>query len=941
MNKILSSKIIKILAISDLHIHNYKMYATFTDNISSRLSVYSNIADYLVSRCRDNNIDLITITGDILNAHKVDPSVLNEARDFLTKLNSLDIPVVLIYGNHDTDSKCLVSENKSLSRLHTPLKTLTHNLKNFIYIDTPRVLSLPINGNNITINAQPWSVETSVIESGETTIFLAHKAIKGLQTSGGYTFVGGLDPVELRRSAILSIIGDTHIQYENTELGRTIVSVGALIQNSFSDSKESGFAEITLNLDAEMVTEVKFHTLAELIPNLLHQFLYTDDPAVIEDNDNELLHYKLKDPKAKKKGEESEPEVVNVQSQSTEDLLSLIPTFIPEKEKADAVLELLTEMIQGNDLTSADVKMPSNVELLSIDIHNYISIGDITLDLSPFQKLNLITGGIGSGKTSLVDAIFWCITGTSCKGSSVKDLIRIGNDDNKVSAKLDLIINSIKYSIYRARENDSPVLMVTQYDADGKGKVISKNSISDTTDLILDLIGVSSTDLFMMSYISSVNPILYSNLTQQDRTKLLSTITNIDFITQLSDIIKAKISVSNKSVIEKGATARVLIETLESKKIELEKLTNDNTSDQVRVELNRLKKQKSEMEDVVKAKTKTLKDIADSQADSLARISKLEASVVEYSNLTNLLAEHKRRSDQFVVKLNSLKTSKNCPTCNQALLDDKLLVATKKEKEAIDTKIKSIDFNITCHSNNNSADTQELSKLKLKQSTEYNAKTQHTELLNNLAKITKAISELEVSSDVVGKISYAEKDIIKLQEKVNTANEDLDSVIISNSTEKTLNSILSSKSDLFKHIVKSGVNLLQVELDYLCKDTPFKAKLDPELLIMSANFDGIKYHKYNNLSRGQRTISDLLMTVAIVNVQSRLHNLDGGILGTLVLDDIISFIDEDSIDYIVLLLSKCISSKLIILSHDQRLLSLVSYRLHVVHNSKYSELKDI
>ncbi|MBI2011419.1 SMC family ATPase [Candidatus Daviesbacteria bacterium] len=89
-----------------------------------------------------------------------------------------------------------------------------------------------------------------------------------------------------------------------------------------------------------------------------------------------------------------------------------------------------------------------------LKLSNFTSYGEKAPELN-FTKFKLaaISGPNGAGKSSLLDAITWCLWGTSRAGDSSDELVRLGSD--KMFVQFSFELDGNLYTVKRARSKKS------------------------------------------------------------------------------------------------------------------------------------------------------------------------------------------------------------------------------------------------------------------------------------------------------------------------------------------------------------------------------------------------------------------------------------------------------------------------------------------------------
>ena len=104
--------------------------------------------------------------------------------------------------------------------------------------------------------------------------------------------------------------------------------------------------------------------------------------------------------------------------------------------------------------------------LKRIELTNFISHEQTALDFP--RGVSVFRGENGSGKSSIIDGIFYSICGEQVRGDNIDDLIR--RPTTKAEVKLTFEHNGNDYEIVRRREKDR-----------GPYEVIRENEVSKAT----------------------------------------------------------------------------------------------------------------------------------------------------------------------------------------------------------------------------------------------------------------------------------------------------------------------------------------------------------------------------------------------------------------------------------------------------------------------------
>jgi DNA repair exonuclease SbcCD ATPase subunit len=140
--------------------------------------------------------------------------------------------------------------------------------------------------------------------------------------------------------------------------------------------------------------------------------------------------------------------------------------------------------------------------------------------------------------------------------------------------------------------------------------------------------------------------------------------------------------------------------------------------------------------------------------------------------------------------------------------------------------------------------------------------------------------------------------------------------------------LLKRNGLLIQSLNKRTKELLQEQIDLIMEDSEFRISIDDDLSV-SASFLGRDSGSYKMLSKGQERISDFVMMIAHSNLFTMIHGLDEGVLGLAAFDEVLSFLDDEYIDFAFDCLNHLKVSKRIMISHDTRLISRFDHRINV------------
>jgi len=323
------------------------------------------------------------------------------------------------------------------------------------------------------------------------------------------------------------------------------------------------------------------------------------------------------------------------------------------------------------------------------EIHNFLAIGNAEVDFDA-QGFVVVSGvnkcvddgakSNGSGKSSIFDALLWCLTGETIRGT--KDVSNIYTDDGAL-VKVNLLIDGADYTILRAKDNSEYKSALKLY----KGtEDISGKGIRETAEIIQNKLPSIGADILRSVVIFGQGlPDRISNNTPSGRKQVLEKLSQSDFMIEdlkerVANRLKAvknalrisedrllevntRIKSDEDSVAEISAQIAEL-EAATSMKIQLESMRKDLNSKQMLFAQHSADLAKKQ--ETVSAMREAYKAIHAQEASELATMREgfsesIHACEVEIAKHREIL----RASETNITKANSIVDV--CPTCGRKL----------------------------------------------------------------------------------------------------------------------------------------------------------------------------------------------------------------------------------------------------------------------------------
>ena len=682
----------KILCTADLHIHDHTAFSKYDDRgVPDRLEAYIKLADDILKTADENNADAIVLAGDISHAAITKPMVTNTIKDFLERIsNNQDRNLIVTIGQHDCDTKSQI-----FNPIHSIVNSLIPKKDNVFYVNSPETFQM----KGINIHVRPWQQgEIDYDDFEDADLFIGHGLVSGSSDAFGYMFKTGFDKDALMDKYRLSVIGDIHhgqVFCEEAKKGKILIP-GSPIQNSFKDDPNCGLwiAELIEDSDAKL----------EFIPTksirddgTYHQFIYIDDA----DNESDVahVHTRMKSVKVKKTKDSNDDDYDDDQLDvDDKEILNIAIDVCNELKHSDPELckNLLNEAYEKSNFVTSS--MPSELNLIDINIQNFLSIQELSINLSDLSGDILIYGQNGSGKTSFVEAIFYLITGKTTKKILVESICNNAAKNKSFSVSGTIQISGEKYRIERGRSGEGPFLNLFKCEENAEVELNQATS-NHTQEYIKKLIGLSSNDILTLAYFSTEKLCLFGDLTASDKHDFLGKLVNLEHIETLRLNMSDLHENYKKKFLQEDTVMNELEKSISFKKDKIER-NKDRASEvpprsHIDAGASKFIAGISESMSImsIKQDLRTLK---------LEHESKFDSSISERYNALietrNTLSSDNRFLSQEVDTLNAeIKKAKSdmdrassgkCPTCEQSLTNDDLIKSFSEKLSGAEGKIK-------------------------------------------------------------------------------------------------------------------------------------------------------------------------------------------------------------------------------------------------------------
>ena len=545
-----------------------------------------------------------------------------------------------------------------------------------------------------------------------------------------------------------------------------------------------------------------------------------------------------------------------------------------------------------------------NLEFLHLSVEGFQSIGTASLDfnnlgtcfIKGINKYDSKTKSNGSGKSSLLLSLYWCLFGKTPAGISSNVVNKFVNSGCNV--ELCLKVDGITYDIKRSQNHHkyktNLTILKDSEDISGRNK-------SDSEKIIKEILKIDEEVFSQMIFLSQGFSSRFALYSPKARKELLESLYHIDE--------RLECFVNNLKI--KEATIKHDIEGFKTNELELS-TKNQMLENSIANITNHIYETNDKIVELLSTKSNiTKEDIKNLQAEydtKCAQVEKLSEKhnqqKINCYEIDRSISELRNKKSKYENEILGFSNNKICPTCG-TLLED----YTKNEhiqrhiselSVEIETISEKIELLISQYNSNNEILNQMNLKLSMLNTSKNNIKNElslkNAEYQNELQKDTQIKTYEEKIAENQQQIS----EMCKFISDNNAKLVDIQSKIIEK--EKTLeilqHSIRLANNQFKAYLLENVINLLNVKLKELSTSI-----FENEMIQISGDnkldiYIGDK--TYEQCSGGEQRKIDIAIIIAQRFLAQQMHSISSNIL---ILDEVFDGCDDVSFGIILDLLS--------------------------------------
>lgn len=550
-----------------------------------------------------------------------------------------------------------------------------------------------------------------------------------------------------------------------------------------------------------------------------------------------------------------------------------------------------------------------------IKINNFKSFyGEHEFDFESMKGINCLKGNIGSGKTTICEAIIYGLYG-GIDGLNIPALVSWGEKD--MSVEISLKVKG--YDIVIQRNNRKQVEVYVD------GDLLTFTNKKDAQQILeseyYDIPKMVVTRLYLLTFNNFDKSIC--KMSAGKLREFSDEIFNMTIFTEYKDIFTQERSQIKSECVKIETSIDVLIKERENivKQINVLKVKNQNLINDLVNQSNQLQNDLNRVEDDLKVKSERINEVKESISEFQSTIKKTNAPLNKaINNLINLYKESTKKYNHI--------QSGTCPTCGQKIdpqeverlksyIDD--LVARGRDSKTALEKVEE-EQKVILNKYNGELDqvTNEYNKIiserneiktkiaLIKKEIQINVKQENKAALDNyLTKNCDKVNELKAK--------------LKLLEDHYEQINQLYNLFYSDIREKFLTSIVPTINNKVNELLQ----LLGIS---------FSVSIDNSFSVSFINSNNDVF-AYGNLSTGQKKTIDAVLILALINSFSQSE------FNILFLDELFSNMDQSSRDNLLALINNMFSeSTVFVVSHDEFNNALISNLVKITNNVNHSEV---
>lgn len=634
----------KMLIVADIHIHEFQQH----NSEGFRLKQFIGLAHRMAEMGREHKVTCLSIAGDLVHKAQHEPKIAHATSQFMEILGEQFTEIYYILGNHDINSKSVDADHYQNSLV--PI--LAGKAE---YVDG-KILNL--GGRKVAFSDWRPTQDFSFIED-KVDVLIGHITLSSM-------FGQEFDDTKYE----LGFAGDIH---RPISIGHTH-SVNVPIPHGMGDCQDGSLVLLDLKDLSWQRVPVESDSYKYL------KMYWEDEVPAGMDNYPHLV--------VRERAQMMDASRISVKSIDVEEVIDKVV-------RAKGLKDIHDEMSTHVDRSESVFDL--NFTLNSIKVENFRSIDKLELNFK--RGLTYLYGETGNGKSSLLRALNYCLTGSD----SPRNVVRRGQDHLLVEVMLE----------YGGRE-----FLISRHWAGGQtfrvwidGDEMDGGSIREREAKLWEMLPFL--EHFDLLYRSQNSPPFLSQFGFNERINLITKMLGLTVINQYEAVAKAsakncKVEIGN---YQTQVTAQEeVLKTMEdhdfSKLKDVSNLEEDKSRilpqiDDIRQKIRELGNLDSKLQSLQMLEdslaafkidfneeevNSALAKVRDEITTLDAEVSEVEGNIRSLHNqsesLTNELTRLEKELTKLETEMRNIPTT--CPTCKQPLKEEDIKEVEKSIRAKMD-----------------------------------------------------------------------------------------------------------------------------------------------------------------------------------------------------------------------------------------------------------------
>lgn len=544
------------------------------------------------------------------------------------------------------------------------------------------------------------------------------------------------------------------------------------------------------------------------------------------------------------------------------------------------------------------------IDFLKIIFCNILSYGNQKVEFDFKSGLNLITGSNGTGKTTIMEALTFCLFGNPYRNIKIKDLINKRNKKN-LYTECHFMVGSDEFKIIRTLKPDTISISKNGVEIDLlSAKKLTQNEIDK-------IIGVNY-DLFKQIISLAVNynkPFI--TLPIGDKRKIVEHLFNITKFGEMNELNKENIKNIKKQIEINNKTYDILKTTITNLKNRYVELENAKTN------FDDLKTKKlTNLQTQINDKTTKLNNLKIEQTNLQTQINEITPNDITDIQLQQKNSSKELNNIEYDIdlkqdKINKLNKLSICTECNTVVTEEhknkeieKLqndIINLQNKNEILKLQLNDIEKIIT--------DINKLINDKKDLNNNLRLIKQNIENLNDDIENLKEMINNEENSKFTFDLTIMKKEILDEYNNFNNCKNEKNQLTKYYEIYQLTNEILS-ETGIKSYFFKQFIPILNKKIDEYLKlfEIPIILNFDEYMQEHIFNFTNLKDEvSYLAFSEGEKKRIDLAILLSFISITKLISNWDCNLL---MIDELLdSAIDEYGLETLVQSLKNILQTK--------------------------------